>query len=47
MFREASIHFELGQTDRARARLEYLVERFPSAPEARQARQRLADGASQ
>lgn len=47
MFREASIHFELGQTDRARARLEHLVERFPSAPEARQARQRLADGANQ
>jgi tol-pal system protein YbgF len=47
MFREAGIHFELGQRDQARARLEYLVERFPSAPEARQARQRLAEGASQ
>jgi TolA-binding protein len=45
LFREASIHFELGQTDRGRARLEYLVEHFPSAPEARLARQRLAEGA--
>jgi tol-pal system protein YbgF len=45
LFREAGIHFELGQTDRARARLEYLVEHFPTAPEARLARQRLAESA--
>jgi TolA-binding protein len=45
LFREAGCHLEVGQADRARERLEYLVEHFPTAPEARLARQRLADGA--
>src|SRR5262245_28726123 len=45
VFREAGIYFERGQPERGRARLEYLVERFPAAPEARLARQRLAEGA--
>jgi TolA-binding protein len=45
LYKEALVLLELQQPAPARDRLEYLVEKFPTTPEARLARERVADPA--
>jgi TolA-binding protein len=44
LYREAVVLFELQKPEAARARLGYLIDRFPRSPEARLGREHLAGG---